>query len=118
MPKVGVDEWVAREEERHERRSGWQGRALAAWEGVPPVGRLIVFAALVASVPFITDSDFIIRVGVNTLLLGMLALGLNIVVGWARPSRSTSRGAPTASPGWTRSSCWASSCSPPPTTST
>jgi ABC-type branched-subunit amino acid transport system permease subunit len=83
MPKVGVDEWVAREEERRERRGGLLGRVEAAWNAVPPVARLVLFAALVASVPFITDSDFVIRVGVNTLLLGMLALGLNIVVGWA-----------------------------------
>jgi branched-chain amino acid transport system permease protein len=83
VPQVGVDEWVARAEERRERRGGPLGRAEAAWDRVPPVARLVVFAALVASVPFATDSDFVIRVGVNTLLLGMLALGLNIVVGWA-----------------------------------
>lgn len=83
MVKVGVDEWVAREAERRELRGGALGRAEAAWTAVPPVARLALFAALVASVPFITDSDFVIRVGVNTLLLGMLALGLNIVVGWA-----------------------------------
>jgi ABC-type branched-subunit amino acid transport system permease subunit len=80
---VGVDEWVARLEERRERRGGLVGRALAVWAGVAPVWRLVIFAALVASVPFLTDSDFVIRVGVNTLLLAMLALGLNIVVGWA-----------------------------------
>jgi branched-chain amino acid transport system permease protein len=80
---VGVDEWVARVEERREQRAGLTGRALAAWDGVAPVWRLVIFAALVASVPFLTDSDFVIRVGVNTLLLAMLALGLNIVVGWA-----------------------------------
>jgi len=83
MSQVGVDEWVARAEERRERRGGPLGRAEAAWDALPPVARLVLFAALVASVPFITDSDFVIRVGVNTLLLGMLALGLNIVVGWA-----------------------------------
>ncbi|MGH3991150.1 MAG: branched-chain amino acid ABC transporter permease, partial [Pseudonocardiaceae bacterium] len=83
MPRVGVDEWVARAEERRDRRTGPLGWALAAWDGVPAVARLALFAAVVASLPFITDSDFVIRVGVNTLLLGMLALGLNIVVGWA-----------------------------------
>ena len=82
-PPVGVDEWAARVEERREQRRGLIGQALAAWDRVAPVWRLVLFAALVASVPFLTDSDFIIRVGVNTLLLAMLALGLNIVVGWA-----------------------------------
>jgi hypothetical protein len=83
VPPVGVDEWAARVEERREQRAGLVGQALAAWDRVAPVWRLVLFAALVASVPFFTDSDFIIRVGVNTLLLAMLALGLNIVVGWA-----------------------------------
>jgi branched-chain amino acid transport system permease protein len=83
VPPVGVDEWVARVEERREQRAGLLGQALAAWDRIAPVWRLMLFAALVASVPFLTDSDFIIRVGVNTLLLAMLALGLNIVVGWA-----------------------------------
>jgi ABC-type branched-subunit amino acid transport system permease subunit len=83
MARVGVDEWVARAEERRARRGGPLGRAQATWDAVPPVARLVLFAALVASVPFLTDSDFVIRVGVNTLLLAMLALGLNIVVGWA-----------------------------------
>src|SRR5919106_5096439 len=83
MPPVGVDEWAARVEERRDQRAGLVGQALAAWDRVAPVWRLVLFAALVASVPFLTDSDFVIRVGVNTLLLAMLALGLNIVVGWA-----------------------------------
>jgi ABC-type branched-subunit amino acid transport system permease subunit len=83
VPPVGVDEWVARVDERRQRRDDLVGRALAAWDRVAPVWRLVIFAALVASVPFLTESDFVIRVGVNTLLLAMLALGLNIVVGWA-----------------------------------
>jgi ABC-type branched-subunit amino acid transport system permease subunit len=83
VPPVGVDEWAARVEERREQRAGLMGQALAAWDRVAPVWRLVLFAALVASVPCLNDSDFIIRVGVNTLLLAMLALGLNIVVGWA-----------------------------------
>jgi ABC-type branched-subunit amino acid transport system permease subunit len=83
MAKVGVDEWVARSEERRARRTGRLAPVLDAWDRVPPVARLVIFAALVASVPYFTDSDFVIRVGVNTLLLAMLALGLNVVVGWA-----------------------------------
>ena len=35
------------------------------------------------AVPAHEDSDFQLRVGVNALLLAMLALGLNVAVGWA-----------------------------------
>ncbi len=36
-----------------------------------------------ALVPFLSDSDYVIRVAVNTVLFALLALGLNVVVGWA-----------------------------------
>ena len=34
-------------------------------------------------VPFLTTNDFQLQVGINALLLALLALGLNISVGWA-----------------------------------
>ena len=45
--------------------------------------QLGLLAVVVAGFPFTTDSDFFIRVGINTLLLVILAVGLNVVVGWA-----------------------------------
>jgi branched-chain amino acid transport system permease protein len=50
---------------------------------VPATGRFGVIVAAAALVPVVDSSDYIVRVGVNTLIYAMLALGLNIVVGWA-----------------------------------
>ena len=36
-----------------------------------------------ALLPFVSSSDYVIRVAVNTVLFALLALGLNVVVGWA-----------------------------------
>lgn len=82
-PRIGVDEWVASHEERRLRSEGWRGRLEEAWARVPPWARLGVVVALAAAFPFTTDSDYLVRVGINALLFALLALGLNIVVGYA-----------------------------------
>jgi branched-chain amino acid transport system permease protein len=79
VARIGVDEWVARSGERIEDRN----RLRARWDRVPPGWKLAVVAAAAALFPLLTSSEFSVRVGVNTLLLVMLALGLNVVVGWA-----------------------------------
>jgi branched-chain amino acid transport system permease protein len=83
VTKVGVDEWVARSEERTEGGTGRGAQLRRRWDATPPFARLAVIATLVALFPFMTDSDFAIRVGINALLLAILAIGLNVVVGWA-----------------------------------
>lgn len=47
------------------------------------MGRLGLLAAMAALVPFVVNSDFLVRIGVNGLLLALLAVGLNVSVGWA-----------------------------------
>jgi branched-chain amino acid transport system permease protein len=79
METFGRDEWVAQIEARQRRR----GRLAAAWARVPPWARLLGFVALAAAVPHATESDYIIRIAGNFLLYGALALGLNVVVGYA-----------------------------------
>ena len=64
-------------------RPAVRARALELWATTTPAGR---FAALVvgcALLPVVVSSDYIVRVGVNTLIYALLALGLNVVVGWA-----------------------------------
>jgi ABC-type branched-subunit amino acid transport system permease subunit len=82
-PRIGVDEWVARSEERLTGRAGWTGQLAGAFDRVPPAARLAVVVALTALVPFVTDNDYVVRVALNTVLFGLLALGLNVVVGYA-----------------------------------
>jgi len=82
-PRVGVDEWVARHEERRGLRGGPAAPLLNALERVPPWAVLVLAVAGASLVPLVSDSDYVIRVAVNTVLFALLALGLNVVVGWA-----------------------------------
>jgi ABC-type branched-subunit amino acid transport system permease subunit len=82
-PGVGVDEWVARSAGRREYASGRVGDAQRVFERVGWWPKLAVAGALGAIVPFLTTNDFQLQVGINALLLAILAVGLNISVGWA-----------------------------------
>jgi branched-chain amino acid transport system permease protein len=83
MSRIGTDEWVEQQELRTEYYTGFTGPARRAFDKVGPGPRFFAFLAIWAAFPFLTDSDGLIRVGVSVLLLALLALGLNIVVGWA-----------------------------------
>jgi len=82
LDKIGQDEWVEQLTARR-ARLGPFGRALERLEAANPLliaGILIVAAALV---PLLTSNEYIIRVAGNVCLFGLLALGLNVVVGYA-----------------------------------
>lgn len=83
MARIGTDEWVSEADTRTEHYRGLTAPARRAWDQVPPGARLALFLAVAAAFPFTTDSTFLHRVAVNVLLFALLALGLNIVVGWA-----------------------------------
>lgn len=82
-PGIGVDEWVARAEERIELRSGLAGALERAWSRLPPAGRLALVVGGAAVFGIATSNQYYQRVGFNVLIYAMLALGLNVVVGWA-----------------------------------
>jgi ABC-type branched-subunit amino acid transport system permease subunit len=82
-PQIGADEWVARAEERIERRGGLAGAFERHWGRVPPLARLLLLVGGAAIFGISTGNDYYLRVGFNTLLFVLLALGLNVVVGWA-----------------------------------
>jgi branched-chain amino acid transport system permease protein len=82
-PRIGVDEWVASHEGRSERGEGLIGRARAELERVPRPAFYLGFGIAASILPALTASDYIVRVGFDTLLYMLLALGLNIVVGYA-----------------------------------
>jgi branched-chain amino acid transport system permease protein len=83
VPPVGVDEWVARLEERREAGKGWRGTVERVAGRVGWWRRLAIVGAVGALIPLLGLNDFQLQVGVNALLLAMLAVGLNIAVGWA-----------------------------------
>lgn len=82
-PAIGADEWVARSHERLQGRSGPVGGALRAFERVPRWGLFLIGAVFSALVPVMTTNDYVLRVGVVTLIFALLALGLNVSVGLA-----------------------------------
>src|SRR5918993_197743 len=82
-PKIGVDEWVARHGERAGLRGGRLAPLVEQAERLPWWALLAAAVAASALVPFVSSSDYVIRVAVNTVLFALLALGLNVVVGWA-----------------------------------
>jgi ABC-type branched-subunit amino acid transport system permease subunit len=80
-PAIGRDEWVARSGENLERRGL---RALVArFEAQPAAVRYAALILPMVAWPLLTNSDYLTQVGVDTLLFVLLALGLNVAVGWA-----------------------------------
>ena len=73
---------------RRTRRRGRAGRLVGSWltlVGVAPAAGVVWGSSsrLAVFVPLVRGSDFLVRVGVNALLLALLAVGLNVSVGWA-----------------------------------
>ncbi|MGZ4365690.1 MAG: branched-chain amino acid ABC transporter permease [Gaiellaceae bacterium] len=82
-PRIGVDEWVASVEGKRERYGGLGGALTREWDRLPPPARVLVFAIPAAIFPLVTTQGNLFRYGIFTLVYALLALGLNIVVGFA-----------------------------------
>ena len=82
-PRVGADEWVARQAQRREYLPGRLGQAQRMLGQVGWWPKLAIAGLVAAALPALGLGGFQIQVGINALLLAMLALGLNVVVGWA-----------------------------------
>ncbi len=79
---MGRDEWVARHESNVRRRSGLIGTIEARLATVPWWAWLTMLSAVIVLLPAFADSGYVRRVAFDTLLYMLLALGLNVVVGW------------------------------------
>src|SRR5580704_630836 len=82
-PEVGADEWVARQAHRREYLPSWLGRAQKATERVGWWPRLAVAGVVGLVLPLLGMGGFQLQVGIDALVIALLAVGLNIVVGWA-----------------------------------
>ena len=82
-PRIGADEWVASVAARLEGRGGVAGTLSRRLAGLPAPAAFALFGLAAATVPLLTDNGYVIRVGFDTLIYMLLALGLNIVVGFA-----------------------------------
>jgi branched-chain amino acid transport system permease protein len=82
-PAVGQDEWVA----RHAEHRAKHGRLYTTIEDrirrIPWWAGLILFIAAFSLLPVFETSGYVRRVGFDTVIYMLLALGLNVVVGWA-----------------------------------
>src|SRR5689334_14098616 len=81
-PAVGQDEWVARHAERRLMPDGPLGTIEGRLRQVPWWAWLLLFVALFSLLPVVEHSGYVRRVAFDTVLYMLLALGLNVVVGW------------------------------------
>ncbi len=81
-PAVGQDEWVARHGERQVGRGGRLGQIESRLRGVPWWVWLALFLAAFSLFPLFEQSGYVRLVAFDTVLYMLLALGLNVVVGW------------------------------------
>src|SRR6478736_5286692 len=81
--QIGVDHWVAQADERRQERTGLTGRIVHVWRLLPPAGKLALLTPAVV-VPFLPISQGnLFNYGIFILIYALLALGLNVVVGFA-----------------------------------
>src|SRR5881398_3220308 len=81
-PAVGQDEWVARHAERRLVRGGPLAPMEDRLRAIPWWSWLTLFVGAMCLLPALSSSGYVRRVGFDTVLYMMLALGLNVVVGW------------------------------------
>ena len=81
-PAVGRDEWVARHGERRAIRGGLLGTLEQRLAVVPWWAWLTLFAGIICLLPVGFESGYVRRVAFDTVVFMLLALALNIVVGW------------------------------------
>ena len=81
-PQVGADEWVARQAHRREYLPSWLGRAQRQAERVGWWPRLALAGLAAAALPLFGLGGFQLQVGIDALVIALLAVGLNITVGW------------------------------------
>jgi branched-chain amino acid transport system permease protein len=81
-PAVGRDEWVARHGDNRSRRGGPLGEIEDRLRRVPWWGWLTLFVIAASLVPVVSDNGYVRRVAFDIAIYMLLALGLNVVVGW------------------------------------
>jgi ABC-type branched-subunit amino acid transport system permease subunit len=80
---IGVDQWVAQADARREDLPGLRGRIVRLWRMLPPAGKLALLTPAIV-VPFLGISQGnLFNYGIFILIYALLALGLNVVVGFA-----------------------------------
>lgn len=82
MSQIGVDRWVEESGDRREQHTGWTAPVRRIFGKLRPGWGLALFLIIAGAYPLLVSQSGV-RIGITVLLLAMLALGLNVVVGWA-----------------------------------
>jgi branched-chain amino acid transport system permease protein len=80
---IGVDSWVAEAEGRLARGRGPVGFVVRGVDSAPDWAKLLAFVAIASTLPFWLNEGDLFNFGLFTLIYASLALGLNVVVGFA-----------------------------------
>lgn len=81
--KIGKDEWVASYQQRASGMEGWRGTLAGINTRLPAWAWFVLVIAVGIAIPLLTSNTFVIRVAGNITLMAILAMGLNLVVGYA-----------------------------------
>ncbi len=81
--KFGHDEWVAQIDTRRAGPSGLAGRLITGWIALPIGWRFLALLAAGVLIPLLTRNDYYLRVVGTVWLFATLAVGLNVVIGYA-----------------------------------
>ena len=79
QPGIGVDQWVA---DADARDRSVRRRAVELYERTPAVVKLVALTVPFLVFPVFVESGYLTQVAIDTLVFVLLALGLNVVVGW------------------------------------
>jgi branched-chain amino acid transport system permease protein len=82
-PQIGADEWVRRSGERTSGTVGVIGFLNRVANRTPRILLLLAFVGLACAIPSLTTNQYVIGVAADTMLYVLLAVGLNVAVGWA-----------------------------------
>jgi branched-chain amino acid transport system permease protein len=82
-PQIGADEWVQRSGERTSGPGGPFGFVARAAGRIPPILLLAAFVGFACVIPLVSSNGYVIGVDADTMLYVLLAVGLNVAVGWA-----------------------------------
>ncbi len=82
-PRIGVDEWVAQSESRTAVPRGALATLRSRFEALPLAARIALLVVPLALLPLLTSSEYHLQVLIDTVLFMLLALGLNVVVGFS-----------------------------------
>src|SRR5579871_1375170 len=83
LDKLGKDEWVSSIGERRRQQNPTLAAIVERWQRLPRLGQIVLIGVIPVALPLLVHNDYVLRVVGLIWLYAALALGLNVVVGFA-----------------------------------